>query len=150
MATNTAVGSDTLVLYDRVFADFADADAIMVEFTDDATNMKRGKNGNTIYTKNEMGKTGTLTIRIAHGSSDDKFLNSKVEGLDYLPSVVFAEGQYVKHVGDGQGNVSRVVYDLAGGLPRRGINGKDNADGDTEQGVAVYVMAFAEIKRSIG
>ena len=56
MTTTTITGKDTLTLYSRVFTDFADGDASLLSHPNDLVEMKTGKNGNTIYTKNETGK----------------------------------------------------------------------------------------------
>ena len=148
MATATITGDDTLTLFDRVFTDLADGDTSAITFPNELATVKTGKNKNTIYAKNESGKNADLVLRINRGSSDDRFLQSKLasQNRDFA-SFTFAEGTFVKRVGDGQGNVSNEVYALRGGVFTREVDGKENVEGDTEQAVAIYNLRFAEVDR---
>lgn len=143
------VGADTFTIFDRVLNDFADGDSSTITFNNDLVGVKTGKNGNTIYALNETGNNAVAQLRIMLGSSDDVFLQSKipVSGKNF-PSTILANGQFVKNLGDGEGNVSRDVYSLAGGIITRLVDGKTNVEGDTQQGVSVYNITFASAKRS--
>ncbi len=150
MASFTITAEDTLTLYGRVFNDFADADASTITFPNDMVTMKSGKNKNTIFAKNATGDNGELTLRLIRGSSDDRFMRGKLLAAEQdFASVELASGEFVKRLGDGQGNVMRDVYTLAGGVIVRKVETKENTDGDTEQGVAVYNMRFATITSTI-
>ena len=84
------------------------------------------------------------------GSSDDQFLQGKISAMEAdFVATELATGEFVKRLGDGQGNVARDVYTLLGGVIVKRVDGKENASGDTNQGVAVYNMVFAKAVRSI-
>jgi hypothetical protein len=141
---------DTVVIFDRVFNDLADGDAVTVAYTSDKVATTTGKNGNTIFAKNEKGKNANVTMRVMRGSSDDQFLSGKMSLSDKdFAATVLAEGSFVKRLGDGLGATRNDVYTLNGGTFMREIDGKENVAGDTEQGVAVYNLMFARIVRSI-
>ncbi len=144
------VSSGTLTLFNRVFADFADGDVSTISFSDDLVNMKTGKNGNTIFSKNEPGRNGQAVIRLIRGSSDDQFLQSKMAVMkqDFV-SAELAFGEFVMRLGDGAGAVKRDVYTLKAGMITRPVDGKENVEGDTDQGVVVYTIKFADVDRSI-
>lgn len=150
MTIYVITGSDTLTLFDRVFADFADDDVSTFTFPNDLVTMKTGKNRNTIYSQNEPGANADGVLRIIRGSSDDQFLQGKLleMGQDFVSSIL-AAGQFVKRLGDGEGNVIRDVVTLAGGVFTREVDTKANASGDTIQGVAIYNMKFAQATRSM-
>jgi len=144
------VGDDTLTIFDRVINNFADGDASTFAFNNDHVNIKTGKNGNTIYALNEPGKNAECTLRIMIGSSDDAFLQGKLTNSQQdFAATELAQGQFVKNIGDGAGNIRRDVYTLGGGIIRRSVDGKTNVEGDTQQGVAIYNIVFAKAIRSI-
>jgi len=103
-----------------------------------------------IFADNQTGKNAKCTLRIMRGSSDDVFLQGKITLSDQaFSSTILATGEFVKNLGDGAGNLLRDVYTLAGGMMTRYIDGKDNVEGDTVQGVAIYNITFASAVRSI-
>lgn len=142
-------GDDTLTLFGRVITDIADGDASTIEFPNDLVNMKTGKNGNSIFAKNETGNNAEMTLRVMRGSADDAFLQTQFANMKKdFPSTVLATGQFSKRMGDGQGNVRFDIYTLLGGVIYKGIEGKSNVEGDTDQSVAVYNLRFAAAERS--
>ncbi len=146
----TMTSEDTVVLFDRVLNDLADGDAVTVSYSSDKVATTTGKNGNTIFSKNEKGKNANVTMRVMRGSSDDQFLMGKMASTDKdFGGSTLAEGSFVKRLGDGQGNARNDVYTLNGGTFMREIDGKENLAGDTEQGVAIYNLMFARVVRSI-
>jgi hypothetical protein len=150
MATDTLTGNDTLTLYDRVFTDLADGDVSTFTFPNELFAMSTGKNGNTIYTKNETGNNSDLVLRLIMNSSDDQFLQEKLAAAesDFVAQEL-ATGEFVKRVGDGEGAVSRNVYTVRGGIFTNKVDVKDNVAGDTEQAVSVYRMRFSRATRSV-
>lgn len=149
MPVNVITAEDTFSVFDRVITDFADDDASTVAFATDIVTIKTGKNKNAIFAKNEAGGNASVVLRVMRGSSDDQFLNGKLSEMqrDFVATSL-ANGEFVKRLGDGQGNVVRDVYTLLGGTFTRNVDGKENVSGDTEQGVAVYNLMFANVKRS--
>lgn len=144
----TVTSDDTLTLFGRVFNNFADGDNSMIVFNNDRAKMKTGKNKNTIFAKDESGNNANLTLRLMKGSDDDQFLQTFLSQSDAdFVSTQLASGQFVKRLGDGQGNSLREVYTLQGGIFTRQVDGKENVNGDTNQGVAVYNMMFASAAR---
>lgn len=150
MTTKTITGKDTLTLFDRVLVDLADGDASSITFGNDLVSVKTGKNKNTIYSGNETGNNANMVLRVMRGSSDDRFLQGKLtEQQKDITAFALANGEFVKRLGDGQGGVLRDVYTLDGGVFMKKNDGKENTDGDTEQGVVTYNMQFADVARSI-
>ena len=144
-------GNDTLKLRDRVFADFADGDYAALTFPNDIAALKTGKDGNTIYALNETGRQAELVIRVLRGSADDKFLQNLLAAQrNDFSSFVTLEGELVKRVGDGQGNITTDTYLVTGGVFTKNVEVKSNAEGDTEQSVSVYTIAFGNNTRTLG
>lgn len=150
MGISALTGKDTIEIGDRVFTDFGDGDVANFTYPNEKVTPKTGKNGNSIYAYNETGKQVDGVIRVLRGSNDDKFLNSRSISMDGdFPSFVLLEGNFTKRIGDGAGNVSNDVLTVSGGVFTKGIDTKDNAEGDTEQAIAVYNFKFTNSKRKI-
>ncbi|MCX5794957.1 MAG: hypothetical protein NTY77_05645 [Elusimicrobia bacterium] len=148
---DTLVGSESLVLNGHVFHDFADGKFVEVKFPNDQVQAKASKNGNTLFAKDEKGRLADLTIRVQVGSADDIWLNSqKSSCFSDLPGFILMQGSYNKRVGDGKGSIKTIIYQLQAGIFKKEIEGESSAEGDVEQGVAVYPMQFANVtSRSI-
>lgn len=147
---DSVTGQDTLTLFGRNIVELADNDSVMISFQNDMTSLSTGKNGNSIYAKNEQGKNADVTLRLILGGADDRFLQGKLRTAEQdFAAQELAEGQFTKRVGRGDGTVSRIVHTLEGGVFLRRIDTKENTSGDTEQAVAVYRMRFARVERSI-
>lgn len=143
-------GNDTINIDDRVLTDFADGSYGEVIYDSDIANVKTGKNGNSIFSYNATGRMGMLKLRIIRGSSDDKFLNGKLSAQQSnFEGTVLAQGEVIKKVGDGTGAITNDVYILASGVYTKQVEAKANAEGDTEQSVAIYTIKFANITRAI-
>lgn len=149
MSLTTLTGRDTITLFGRVLNDFLDGDVAQLTYPNNIIEMKSGKNGNTVYSENATGRNADLTLRLARGGSDDRFLQGKMtQQLQDPTSFVLATGQIVKNMGDGQGNRVLDVYTLIGGVFRKRVETTENTEGATEQGVAVYTMSFADAPRT--
>ena len=149
MTTFTITGDDTLVLGDRVITDLADADNFAITFANNRVEVKTGKNKNTIFARNATGDNADASIRLVRGSSDDRFLQGKIAESDRdFAATPLLNGSFVKRMGDGEGSVILDTYIMSGGMIVKRVDGKDNSDGDIEQGVSVYTMKFANAVRS--
>lgn len=143
-------GDDTLTLYGRVILNLAEGDVSTLTFPEELVKAKTGKNGNTIFAKNEAGNNATLALRLMRGSADDQFLNNILVGTNTdFASTVLAFGSFVKLLGDGTGTVVNDYATLTAGIMTRNIDTKSNVDGDVAQGVAIYNLKFAKALRSI-
>lgn len=143
-------GSDVIQINGTVLQNLADNDAAVISFPNDLANVKTGKNGNTIYAANEMGKNADVTLRVLLGSADDKFLTAlKQDILNGFSGATLLTAVFGKRVGDGQGNISTKVYQASGGIFLRHEDAKTNAEGDTEQSVAIYRLRFGLVQVSI-
>lgn len=144
-------GNDTVMINTRVLADLADGDAVLLTFPNDMTNMKTGKNGNTIYGLNEQGRQVEASVRVIRGSADDKFMNNLLtQQKSNFAGFPLLTGQFTKKIGDGQGGISEDNYVLSGGMFMRAPDAKMNVEGDSEQSVSVYKMKFTAAPRTIG
>lgn len=150
MSTLTVTGDDTLTLNGTVFNDLATGDVTHITFPNELVKVKTGKNQNTVYAKDETGNNAVMTLKLMRGSSDDRTMQKVIaKAQSSFVDQPLLTGQFVKRLGDGQGNSVRDVYDLKGGVVRKQVEGKDNTDGDTDQAVATYDILFALGTRSI-
>lgn len=141
-------GKDTTILNERIFADLADGDCVNLAFPNNLVEAKVGKNGNTVYAFNATGKQATATIRVLRGSSDDKWLTSELNSYVNDPvAYALLTGEFIKRVGDGAGNVTADVYKFNGGVVQKYPEVKENVEGATDQGVAIYTIVFANTDR---
>lgn len=146
----TLTGNDSIIIDDIIFTDFASDDIGVLDYPDELVGLKIGKNGNTIYALNMSGMRNTLTIKLCAGSNNDKYLNSKInQFLNDPPSFVLIKGEFIKRVGDGQGNINNIIYKCAGGVIQKIPGAKENVSGDTESAVVQYVLVFANSPRGI-
>lgn len=148
--TVSLTGNDTLVIAGINITDTADGDWFTIAFDNDLANLKRGKNGNAIFAENAMGVVGAATLRLIRGSPDDKAMNSILQQqLQDFAAFELLDGQFTKRVGDGSGNVGGDTGQMSGGIFQRNVDSKSNAEGDTEQSVAIYRLEFANVQRAI-
>lgn len=150
MPTVSMSGADTLTINGRVFADFADGDVAVLTFPNDIANVKTGKNGNSVYGLNESGKNAELKIKVIRASADDKFLNGVLaQQQNNFAGFPLMIGQFVKKIGDGQGNISSDTYVCSGGVFTKQVEAKSNVEGDTEQSTSTYTVKFSNAPRAI-
>lgn len=143
-------GADVIKIDDRIFNDLIDGDCVVLEYPNSLGAVKTGKNGNSIFAFNATGLNVNVKIRLVVGSSDDKFMSSRLAAWIADPSAfVLMKGQFIKRVGDGSSNVGSITYDLSGGIFSKIPTAKTNAEGDVEQSVVVYDLAFSNGPRSI-
>lgn len=143
-------GSDTTIINDRVFADLADGDCVVLDPQGEIAKAKKGKNGTTIYALDETGTMTKVTIRTIRGSADDKFLlNLLTQQQANFAGFPLMTGEFVKKIGDGAGNIAGDTYIMSGGIFMKLIPAKSNVEGDTAQSVAVYEIMFANSPRVI-
>ncbi len=151
MSTVALVGKDTVKINDRILADLCDQDTCLLDFPNDLMAVKTGKNGNSIYAFNYTGRQVEVTLRVLRGSSDDKFLNNLLQlMIGNPPAFVLLNATFVKNIGDGAGGIQADTYVLAGGVFKKNVPAKENAEGDTEQAISVYALAFSNSPRAIG
>jgi hypothetical protein len=143
-------GNDISIINDRLLRDLADGDAVNLDFPNNLAEGKKGKNGNSIISFNEQGGMVTVTIRVLLGSPDDKYLNKELTLYkNNRAGYILLTGEFVKKVGDGQGNVSNIIYNMTAGFVQKYPNAKENTEGDTEQAVTIYQIVFMNTDRSI-
>jgi hypothetical protein len=150
VSTVAMSGNDSVVLNNRIFTDMADNDFAMLRFPDKIANIKIGKNGNAIYSLNESGKRAEFELRLVRGSADDKFMaNLLLQQQNNFPSFPLMFGEFIKLVGDGQGNITNDTYITSGGIFVQQVDAKSNASGDSDQSVSVYKLEFANSPRAL-
>ena len=151
MGTVTLTGKDTIIVDDRILADMGDGDVAVLEFPNNLFEAKAGKNGNTIYAFNASGQIATLTLRVIRGSSDDKFIQARLQqAINDPPTFVMFEAELDKRLGDGAGNITIDTYLLSGGVPQKMPAAKENVSGETEQALSIYALTFGGSQRTIG
>lgn len=151
MASVSLTGSDVHIIQGRLLTDLADGDCGALTFPNDIAAAKVGKNGNAIYSFNQTGKLTQYVVRVLRGSSDDKFLNNLyTQMVNNFAGFILMNGEFIKKVGDGKGNITSDTYIMSGGIFTKGVEAKDNQEGDTEQAVSIYTFNFTNSPRSIG
>lgn len=149
--TVSLTGDDTIKLNSRMLVEFADGDTAVLDFPNDMMNAKTGKDGNSIFAFNNSGRQVTFTLRLLRGGSDDIFLNNLFANLTNNPAeFVLMTGEFIKNIGDGSGNIKQDIYKLSGGTFKKGVNAKENTEGDIEQALSVWHLVFTNAPRSIG
>lgn len=148
--STSLTGSDVTIINGRVFADLADGDCVNLDYPNELASVKTGKNGNVMYAFNETGRQTTVTLRVLRGSADDKFLNNLLSKMKAnFSGFVLMTGEFVKKVGDGEGNVTDDTYIMSGGIFTKNVGAKNSAEGDTEQSVSIYEIQFANAPRAL-
>lgn len=143
-----SVGSQGATL--RILSDLADGDTGVLDLPNDLVAGKVGKNGNVIFAFNSTGKTAMLSIRTILGSADDKYLNAEMNSyLNDPAAYTLLAGEFIKRVGDGNGNTNNITYSMNGGIIQKMPVVKENVEGDTEQSIAVWSVFFANTARAI-
>lgn len=150
MATIALSGNDTVIINDRPLVDFAEGDVATLTFPNDIANVKTGKNGNSIFSLNETGRQSEVVLRLIRGSADDKFLNNLLilQQANFAGTVLM-NGEFVKNMGNGQGQILADTYVMGAGVFSKQPGAKSNTDGDTEQSVVIYTMKFANNPRAL-
>lgn len=141
-------GQDTVNINNRIFNNLADQNCVELTFPNDIMNVKTGKNGNSIYGFNETGKQCELKLRVIRGSQDDQFLNNLLSqqqaNAAAFPLMI---GEFIKKLGDGQGNITNDTYIMSGGVFTKQVEGKSNTEGEVEQSIAMYTLKFTNAPR---
>lgn len=151
MATVSLSGNDTLKINNRSLTDLADGEVGKISFPNELVGVKTGKNGNSLYGFNHTGKQCELTLRLIRGSADDKFMLSLLTQMqNNFPGFPLLTGQFIKVVGDGKGNVVNDTYVLSGGIFSKQVEADSNAEGSTDQSVAIYTLKFTVSPRVVG
>ena len=146
--SSSVSGQDTLVINNYLFVGLADQNFVDLTWPNDIMSVKTGKNGNSIFSFNETGKVCEMKLRVLRGSADDEFMNNLLSQQQANAAAFpLMQGQYVKNLGDGQGNLTSDTYILSGGVFIKQVEGKSSAEGEIEQSIAVYMMKFTAAPR---
>lgn len=143
-------GQDTILINNYLFVGLADGTYIELSFPNEIASVKTGKNGNSIYGFNESGKQCEVKLRIVRASADDKFMNNLLaQQQSNFAGTILLQGQFIKKIGDGQGNITSDTYIMSGGVFIKIPEGKSNAEGETDQSIAIYTLKFSNSPRVI-
>lgn len=143
-------GDDTIKINNRSLVDLADGDVGALTFPEGLVDVKTGKNGNSLFSFKFQGRQAEETIRVIRGSDDDKFLQSLLTQMENnFVGFILLTGQFIKVIGDGQGNITNDTYVQQSGVFVKRVEAKSNADGDTAQSVAEYHLKWANAARVI-
>jgi hypothetical protein len=150
MADVSLTGQDSVTINGTILSTLADMTPFEITFPNDLGQVKTGKNGNTIYAKNEMGRVADTTLRILLAGADDQYLNGLLQQWISDPSTfTLITAMFVKRVGDGLGNITSKVYNCTGGFFKRQVDAKTSAESDTEQSVAIWRITYGNCQISI-
>lgn len=143
-------GNDTLQINGYVFADFADDNVAELTYASDIAAVKTGKNGNSLYALNTTGNQAELKLRIVRGSADDQFLLGLLNSQqNNFAGFTLMTGQFVKKIGDGQGNLTSDTYNVSGGVFTKIPEAVSNVSGETTQSVTMYTLKFSNAPRTL-
>lgn len=150
MSEVSLTGKDTIIVNGRVLNDFADGDTCKLDYPNDLSVVKTGKNGNSIYAFQYSGLQCTMELRLLLGSSDDAFMNALLSTfINNPPAFTLLNGEFIKNIGDGASNISPTSYITSGGTFKKNVPAVENADGDTNQAIAVYMLHFTNAPRQV-
>ena len=149
MSSVALTGNDTLVINNQVLdTGLADEDVVMLEFPNNIANVKVGKNGNALFALNESGNICHAVIRVLRGNATDQFLNNLLSQQQAnFAGTILLQGQFVKKVGDGAGNITSDTYVVSAGVFDKLVPAKTNTSGNTDQSISVYEIMFAQAVR---
>lgn len=149
MPVYALTGNDTIQVGGRVLKNFGDGDVAKIAFPNDLVAVKRGKNGNSVFNLMASGAQSNVELRLLRGSPDDAYLNGLlIQMRADLPTFVLLDGYFVKRIGDGQGNITYDTYLMAGGVFVKIPEAAENTEGATDPALAIYLLKFANNKRS--
>ena len=144
MSTVSLSGNDTLKINDRLLTDLGTQDVGTLNFPQELASVKTGKNGNSVYAFNESGKQCDVTLKVLRGSGDDKFLSALLNSMsNNFAGFVLLTGEFIKRMGDGNGNITSDTYIMSGGIFTKQVEAKSNTEGDIEQSMSTYMLKFA-------
>lgn len=147
---DSLTGNDSLIINGRIITGFADANSVDVSPAADIGVAKKGKNNNTIYARNEMGRMANMVLRLVIGCDDDKYINSLLQQWKQSTSdFILMTGTFNKRVGDGKGNIQTKVHQLLGGFPKNFPKVTTAAEGDTNQSVSEWNITWGDCDISI-
>lgn len=150
MSTVSLTGNDTIIIDGYNLVNLADGDNGALTHPNELMSVKTGKNGNTVYAYNASGQQGELVLRVIRGSADDRFLNARQKRMELDPaSFLLMTGKFVKRAGNGIGFVTNDTYILLGGVFFKKVDVTSNAEGNTDQAVAVYSIRWGNVLRAI-
>ncbi len=148
MSVVSLTGNDTIKINDRVLSDFADGEIASITFPNNLMEVKTGKNGNSLFGFNNSGRQCESMLRIMRGSADDKFLQNLLTLMINSPTTfTLLTGNFIKAIGDGAGTVGSDTYVMSGGVFVKPVEVTSNADGSTDQALAVYHLKFTNAPR---
>lgn len=143
-------GDDTIQINNQVLSTLANQDPGHVTFPNELAAVEQGKNGTTIYAQNPMGNVADLMIRLLLAGIDDQYINSLLqEQQTAFSDFRLMTCLFNKRVGDGNGNILTVQYQLSGGVFSKGVEVMTSARGDVNQSVAVWPIRFGNWIRLI-
>jgi hypothetical protein len=141
-------GSDTLQIQGRTITSVCSGDWAKLTFPNETTQMDIGKNGNTVYAYDFRGEQAQFELMLLRGTDDDAFLQSLfVPMRQDFASFLLLQGQYIKRLGDGAGNLRREIAKLQGGVFSKRIETMSNAQGEPKQAIALWTMKWARAIR---
>ncbi len=143
-------GSDTLLINNQVISTLADEDPCVITFPNEIVNVAQGKNATVIYAQNNMGYIADMMVRLTLGGIDDEYLNAILnQQTTAFSDMTLMTAVFTKRVGQGNGSIASVIYQLTGGVFSKGIEALTSARGETKQGIAVYPIRFGNWVRLI-
>lgn len=141
---------DAIKINGRLITGFADEDNAKITFPNDLSNQSTGKDGNSIIAYMPKGLNGELEMRLLVGCPDDKFLNALLSNYNNNPAAFqLMTLEFDKMVGDGNTNLTSIVYLGQGGSFKKQPEILENQSGETKQAVVIWNLKFVTIKRSI-
>lgn len=153
MAGNSVsiTGNDTLTLNAvQNVVGFAAGKVSEVIFSGDIIEMNRGKNGNVIVAEKNSGYVAEMTLWLLRGCADDRYLNGLLAAqINNFAGTVANFGQFIKKVGDGQGNITSDTYTLGTGLIQKIPHAETDTEGDTKQAQVEWKIKWGSVSRQL-
>lgn len=135
---------------DFVISDYANGTVADLATPNDLSTTTTGYNGNSLGAHNEPGRQRECTIRLVKGSDDDKRFNTnynlwKDRSSRFKPLTAV----FTKNVAHSDGSITRDSVECYFGLPSGQPTQTLDTEGNTDQVVSVYMIRFANSKRTM-
>ncbi len=180
MGSNIVYGlqEDSVAINGRIFSDFPDGDIAILELPNELAEIKKDKNGKSIFAFKKTGSIVNFALRILKGSEDDRFLNTLLSAQNLNPNnFILLSGRFSKvitvansdsltvglstYVDKKRGVIAEKyriytpatatdTYLLNDGVFLKNPSLRGNTEGDVQTLVTEYHLQFATCIRTLG
>ena len=179
MGSNIVYGlqEDSVAINGKILSDFSDGDIAILDFPNELVEIKKGKDGKSIFAFKKSGTLVKLDLRVLKGSDDDLYLNTLLAAQNLNPhNFILMSGRLSKLVvisnsyslqsslalsydkiglrasvvNDYQPRVATETYLLNDGVFTKNPSLRANTEGDVQTLITNYSLSFASCIKTLG